>query len=590
MTQKVALHSREQDFLPKLAYFQASRHSLAEELVVCFDLFVRSFYENFTMLVAEAHQGLRPPCYLGYGQSAVIQGFSHIKEYDGVHDVAQDFPSHRVHRPFGKRQQAQVFLAGLDDTLDVRTAEVVGEEFRRREVLVGEQHEVAEPHRQPVLLLVPHRGVLVGMVQHEVALPLERVVLVDIHVGIYLLAEQLDLLPLAEIHMPSPDETVLPLAKGCAELMVERLEREALAGGHPADELLLRSVVEGVDDLLGNVSRIKDEGAYGDVQADSHVIHHGHDGADVQHVAGDDAVPYRHSRALVEDQHEACLDGGGLHAVAAQRVEGIVVDVVRERRGVDIAAPAEVRMLLAHHPYEGLEEVHPRAVLAHHREIGRVAAERRGRDAVQDVRGEGLLHETIACNPVAVAQDTVEDVAEHALQASLIREGCLQDACHPRFHEETHQQVCVTENSVDLRLRKDGHIAGHAAVIPADLVEGVGHGIVGHKAALRGKEYAGLAVGTEPHDLAEPLPDNLPGMVLAAVLDVSGLLDGGTAAEDIAVGVSDQFLNSYERHVDMFDLIVLSSTTKLVIYYDMAKLFNNNFTINQTFSKSSIAA
>lgn len=71
--------------------------------------------------------------------------------------------------------------------------------------------------------------------------------------------------------MATPHEAVLPFVQARAELMVERLEREALPGRHPADEGLLRPVVERMDNLLGDVSRIQDEGVDSDVQTGSPV-------------------------------------------------------------------------------------------------------------------------------------------------------------------------------------------------------------------------------------------------------------------------------------------------------------------------------
>ena len=590
MIPKVALHSRGQDLFPEVTDFQACGDGLAKEFVVCFDLFVRGFHKNFSMFVAEAHQGLRPSGYLGDGQTAVIQRFTNIEKDNRVHDVAEYLSAHRIDGPLGQRKQAEVLLAGLDDALDVRAAEVVGEQFRRSEALVGEQHEVSEADRQPVLLTVLHRGVFVGMVQHEVALPLEGVVPVDIHVGIDLLPEQLYLLPLAEVHVAAAHEAVLALVQAGPELVVEILEREALACGHPADEGLLRPVVEGVYHLLGYVPRVKNQGVDGDVKTDGHVVHHGHDGADVQDVAGDDVVPYREPHLLVQHQHEARLNGCGLNPMAAQGVERVIVDVIRQRRGVHVAATAEVRMPLAHLLDECLEERHPRAVAAHHREVSGVAAERCRRDVAQDVRSEGLFHEAVAADAAPVAEDAMQDVAQDPLAVRLFREGSLQDVRHARPCEEAHQEVSVSKHGVDLSLGEDVNITRKAHVIPSDFVEAVGDGIVGYEAPLRGKEDAGLSVWTEPHDLPEALPYNLSGVELPSVLDVPGLLDGGAAADDIAVTVLDQFLNPYECHVVTLDLIVLSSTTNLSIIFDTAKHFYNNLTINQQISRSRPAA
>ena len=63
MIPKVALHSRGQDLFPEVADFQACGDGLAKEFVVCFDLFVRGFHKDFSVFVAQAHQGLRPSGY-----------------------------------------------------------------------------------------------------------------------------------------------------------------------------------------------------------------------------------------------------------------------------------------------------------------------------------------------------------------------------------------------------------------------------------------------------------------------------------------------------------------------------------------------
>lgn len=546
MPSKVALHSRSQDLLPEVADFQTCGDSLTKEFVVRFDLFVRGFYKDFSMFVAEAHEGLRPAGYLRDGQADIIQRLAHLKEDNRVHDVAEDLSAYRVDRPLGQRQQAEVLLACLDDTLDVRPSEVFRQQLCRGKVLVGEEHEVTVSHRQPVLLLVLHGGVFLRMVQHEIPLPLEGVVLVHIDVGIDLLAKKFDFLALPEVHVPAADEAVLALVKARAELMVERLEREALAGWHPADKGLFRADMPCMDHLLGDVSSIQDQRVDGDVKARCHVVHNGHDGTDVQHIAGDDVVPDGKAAVLVQDQHEARLDGRGLDAVAAQGIERVVVDIVRQRRGVDVTTPAEVGIGLAHLADEGLEEGHPRAVLAHLAKISRVGMQGREGDAIHDIRSEGLLHEAVAADAAPVTQDTIQDMTQNALQVR--------------------------------RLGEYIHGAAKANIVTNDLFKAIRHGIVRHEASLRGKEDARLAVGTEPDHLAEAFAHNLPGMELPSILDTPRLLDSGAAAEDITVVVPDQLLNPYKCHVRKFYLIVLSSTTHISFLSDTAKYFEYNFT------------
>lgn len=262
MIPKVALHSRRQDLLQEVADFQACRDSLTQEFVVCFYLFVRGFYKDFFMFITEAHKGLRPSDDFGYGQADVIQCFAYVQEDDGVHNVAQYLSSDGVDSPLGQRKQAEILFTGLDYALDIRASEVVCKQLGRSEFLVGEQHEVSELDRQPVLLLVFHHGVLIWMVQHKVALPLESIVLVHVHIGIDHLAEKFNLLPLAEVYMAATYEAVLALVQAGAKLVVERLERKSL-GRQPANECLLRPIVESMNDLLGDVSCIQYKGVDG---------------------------------------------------------------------------------------------------------------------------------------------------------------------------------------------------------------------------------------------------------------------------------------------------------------------------------------
>ena len=206
MIPKVALHSRRQDLLQEVADFQACRDSLTQEFVVCFYLFVRGFYKDFFMFITEAHKGLRPSDDFGYGQAAVIQCFAYVQEDDGVHNVAQYLSSDGVDSPLGQRKQAEILFTGLDYALDIRASEVVCKQLGRSEFLVGEQHEV---------------------------------------------------------YMAATYEAVLALVQAGARLVVERLERKSLPGRQPANECLLRPVVESMNDLLGDVSCIQYKGVDG---------------------------------------------------------------------------------------------------------------------------------------------------------------------------------------------------------------------------------------------------------------------------------------------------------------------------------------
>ena len=167
MIQKVALHLRYQDSLSEFLDFQACRNGFAKEVMVRFYLFVWRFHKDFTMFVPEAHQGLGPSGYLGYGQSAVIRRPAYFQEDYGVDYVTEYLSSHRIGTPFGQGQKAEIFLACLDDTLDVGPSEVLGEQLRRGELPVGKQHEVTEPDGQPLLLIVLPRAVFVRVIRQS---------------------------------------------------------------------------------------------------------------------------------------------------------------------------------------------------------------------------------------------------------------------------------------------------------------------------------------------------------------------------------------------------------------------------------------
>lgn len=117
---------------------------------------------------------------------------------------------------------------------------------------------------------------------------------------------------------------------------------------------------------------------------------------------------------------------------------------------------------------------------------------------------------------------------------------------------------------MDFGVRKDINTsAGQASVITIDLVKTIGDGIIGHKSSAGGKEYCGFAVRSQLDDLPETFAYNLSGMEFTSILDALRLLDSGTAAENISVIVSHQFLDSYKCYIRMFYIVVLSSTMNL---------------------------
>ncbi len=393
---KVALHLREHDLPAEVFDFQACRDGLADEFVVRLDYFTWCFYQYFSMLVAEAHKGLCLAGHFADRQPAIIQCLAHIQEDNGVHYVAEYLSPDCISGPFGQRQKAEILLACLDDSFDIRSAEVFGKQVHGLQFLVGQQDEVSEAYGHPVLLLILERSILLGMIQHIVALPLKGIMLVHVHVGKDFLAEEFDLLPFAEVNVSSADKAVLPFVQTGLELMVERLERKAFSGGHPADESLLSAVMESVYYLLGDVSGIKNKRIDRYVKAHGNVVHHRHYCVDVKYIAGDDIIPNGEASLLVKHKDKPGLNGRGVDSVATKSIERIVVNVIGKGRRVHIATLPEVWIGLSHPLHKGLEEREPYAVLAHHGEVCGIATERCRGDISENVGGKGLLNKVVA--------------------------------------------------------------------------------------------------------------------------------------------------------------------------------------------------
>ena len=572
---KVALHLREHDLPAEVFDFQAGRDGLSDELVVRLDFFIWCFYQYFSMLVAEAHKRLCLAGHLTDRQPTIVQRLAHIQEDNGVYYVAEYLSSDRISGPFGQQQKTEILLACLDDALDIRPAKVFGKQINGLQFLVGKKNEVSEAHGHPVFLFVLQGGVLLRMIKHVVAFPLKGVVLVHIHIGKDFLAEEFDLLPLAEVDVSAADKAVLPFVQTGLELVVESLERKALPGWHPADESLLSAVMESVYHFFGDVSGVQNKRVDCYVKTYGDIVHHCHYGADVKHVAGDDIVPYREAGLLVKHEDESGLSGRGIDSMAAESIEGIVVDIVGKGRGVHITTLPEVRIGLAHPFHKGLEEREPDAVLAHHGEVCSIATERCRGYIPENIRGKRLLDKVVTTYAAPITENTVQDVAQNSFALNFIRKGCLQDFRHPDLCKEAKQQMCIAEDSVDFSIGENVNAtAGQPLISAGNLVKSVGNGIVGDKTPLGRKEYAGFAVRSEPDNFTESLTHNLSGMELAPILDVLRFLDSSAAAENISVSVPHQFLNSNKCHARMSYSVVLSSTANLRNIPDNSKHFS----------------
>lgn len=458
------------------------------------------------MLVAEAHEGLSLAGHFTDRQSAFVQGFTHVQEDNGVHYVDEYLSPHGVCGPLGQRQQPEILR--LNDSFNIRSAEVFCEQVDRLEFLVGKQHEVTEANRHPVLLFILHGGVFLGAIKHVVALPLEGVVLVYIYIGKDLLTKKFNLLPLAKVDVTPSDETIFPFVQAGLELVVERLEREALPCRHPADKRLLGAVVKGVYHFLGYVSGIQHKRVDCNVEAYSHVIHHSHYGIDVKDVTGDGIIPDREAGSLVQYENEPGLYGGRVNPMTTEGVERVVVNIVGEGRRVDIAALPEVGVGAPHSFNKCFEESQTDTILSHHAEVCGVATERCRWDVLKHIRGERLLDEVIATYAAPVAKDAVQDMTQDALPFNFIRECNLQHFGHSALDEKAKQEMRITKYGVDFGVRKNINTsAAQAFVIATDLVKTIGDGIIGHNSSAGGKEYSGFAVRSQPDDLPKTFAD-----------------------------------------------------------------------------------
>lgn len=496
------------------------------------------------MLVTEAHDGLSIASHFTDRQSAFVQGFTHVQEDNGVHYVTEYLSPNGVGGPLGQRQQPEILLAGLNDSFNIRSAKVFCEQVDRLEFLVGKQHEVTEAHRHPVLLFILQGGVFLGVIKHVVALPLEGVVLVYINIGKDLLAKKFNLLSLAKVDVTSTDETIFPFVQAGLELVVERLEREALPCRHPADKQLLGAVVKGVYHFLGYVSSIQHKRVDCNVKAYSYVIHHSYYGIDIKGVAGDNLILDRETSLLVQYENKPGLYGGRVNPMTTEGVERVVVNIVGKGRRVDIAALTEVGVCFPHSFNKCFEESQADTILSHHVEVCGITTERCRGDILKHIRGERLLNEVIATYSAPVAKDAVQDMTQDAFPFNFIREYNLQHFGHSALDKKAKQEVRVTKYGVDFGVRKNINTSsGQAFVIATDLVKAIGDGIIGHKSSAGGKEYSGFAVRSQPDDFLEAFAHNLPRMEFTSILDVLRLLDSRTAAENISVTIPHQFLN-----------------------------------------------
>ena len=251
--------------------------------------------------------------------------------------------------------------------------------------------------------------------------------------------------------MPVPHERVLPVADLVPDLLVKALVGVSLLGGHPRNHLPFRPCRILLHEVLRHVPGVEHDRVHPDSERVLHVVEDLPDGVRVQHVAGDEREPHGEAGRLVHHEHQAGLHRHVPDSVAAQGVERVVLRVVGQRRGVDVAPLAELGVDPAHGLHPRLEEPGLDLVVAHHREERGVSAEGGHRNVARQVRDYALAHEQVACDACALLEDGMQAVAEEAAAVRVRREHVGQNAGNADGLHEMQQEVCVPEDRVDAR-------------------------------------------------------------------------------------------------------------------------------------------
>ena len=98
--------------------------------------------------------------------------------------------------------------------------------------------------------------------------------------------------------------------------------------------------------------------------------------------------------------------------MAAQGIEGIVVDIVRQWCRVHIAAMPKVRILLLHERNESTEEGHLCAIISEGTEKPGVGVQGPHRNVFQHIGSKGFLDKVIAADSGTVFQYSMQDMGK----------------------------------------------------------------------------------------------------------------------------------------------------------------------------------
>ena len=84
--------------------------------------------------------------------------------------------------------------------------------------------------------------------------------------------------------------------------------------------------------------------------------------------------------------------------MAAQGIERIVINVIRQGCGINVASRSEVRLILLHGFDIAFEEGHPGPVITHEGKEFRIGPQGRERNVTKHIGGEGFLYEVVTGN------------------------------------------------------------------------------------------------------------------------------------------------------------------------------------------------
>lgn len=148
----------------------------------------------------------------------------------------KNLPSYGLIRPFGKRKQIQIFLAGLEHDLDVCPPEIFREKLLWRQIAIRDQNKIAILYGHPVFVLQLHISKLLLMLTKVIAEALQGIVLVHIDVGVLTMIKKFDFLTESKVSMMLPDKCIFTAVYQVLNFPVQGFVRISPAGRHSSDD------------------------------------------------------------------------------------------------------------------------------------------------------------------------------------------------------------------------------------------------------------------------------------------------------------------------------------------------------------------